>query len=174
MPQWWQWSTLYAAAIGAVVSAVVWWIVWHGLETYRHYRARKWLRRLMRRLHERGPVGAVALAVSVSRPIEEHVRRFLDASEQTRGLELVVIHRDERLNDGGDWLIFLRQVRHEHRRLCAAGAGRFLLFCNIPVSMALGVGASLLPGPEVIVYHYEADANTYRELGLLNFDTVRS
>jgi SMODS-associated and fused to various effectors sensor domain len=112
------------------------------------------------------PGGAVALVLSVSQGIVYDVRRHLDLDPRTKAMPIVEVHEPGGLELREEvWLHYLERVKTQWQRIAASGVRRVYLFVNMPVAMAVYVGAVLRPGPEVIVAHLQE--NAYHRAGSL-------
>ena len=104
--------------------------------------------------------------LSVARDIEMDARRHLDADAATKGMPIIKVHQDGGLELREElWLHYLERVKKEWRQIAQSGISRVHLFINAPVAMAVYVGATLLPGPEVVLHHFQE--NAYHRAGSL-------
>lgn len=162
--------------MGAVFGRIGWMIlgglvsfsIWQLMERLRL----EWVRRRLRRATAGCPEKPVALVLSVVRDIRPDVERFLAADPLARGCPVFQVHRPEGLNDREEvWMAYLEQVRKQAAEIRLSGTRQVLLFCNLPVAMAALTGAVLLPGPEVVIHHYQN--NAYLPVGRLNVATAK-
>jgi len=101
----------------------------------------------------------VALVLSVSREIQFDVRRHLDSHPRMKDMPIIEVHQPGGLELREEvWLHYLERVKAQWRRISESGVRRVYLFVNVPVAMAVYVGAVLPPGPEVIVSHFQENA----------------
>lgn len=153
------------------------WMVLGGLVSFSIWQLMEKLRLgLVRRRIRRGagsdPLRPVVLILSVARDIRPDVERFLAADPAANGSLIFQVHRAAGL-DGREevWMDYFERVRKEVTRVRHGGARQVHLFCNLPVAMAVLVGSALLPGPEVVLYHYQD--NAYHPVGRLNVATAK-
>jgi hypothetical protein len=141
-------------------------------ERWRLRRIRRQIQQQVEQYWKYHPQKEAALLLSVGREIEPDVRRYLDEHEATRGMPLSAVFQKEGLDLREEsWAAFFERFRSLHRELNAAGVQRIHLFANLPVALALQVGAGLLPGAQVVVYHHQG--NGYHPVARLAVETVR-
>jgi alkanesulfonate monooxygenase SsuD/methylene tetrahydromethanopterin reductase-like flavin-dependent oxidoreductase (luciferase family) len=158
-------TRLGLAVVTAVVSTVVSFFFWGLLSAWQVRRIKARIRKYASSAG-RSADGGMALVLSVARDVEEDVRRHLDADEATRGIPLLKVHQEGGLELREEvWLHYLERVKKEWRRIAQSGVPRVYLFINAPVAMGVYVGAILLPGPEVVLHHYQE--NAYHRAGSL-------
>ncbi|MBV9123671.1 MAG: hypothetical protein JO112_09970 [Planctomycetes bacterium] len=171
--QWFDVSTrIGLAVVTGLVSTLAGFIFWLALTAWQVRRVKK---RILRQALANRAVhasGAVALVLSIARDIEQDVRRHLDADLKTRALPLVKVHQAGGLELREEvWVHFLERVKKQWRELAQSGVGRVYLFLNTPVAMGVYIGATLLPGPEVIIAHFQE--NVYHQVGSLTTAVVK-
>ncbi len=173
MESWFDVSTrLGLAVVTGVVSTVVGFVVWGLLVAWQVRRIRRRIERQVKegRASIDGP--SVALVLSVGRDVAPDVRRHLDDDAFTRGLALLQVHQPGGLELREEhWVHYLERVKKQWREIVQNGFRRVLLFVNMPVAMAVYAGAVLLPGPEVIVFHFQE--NVYHRTGSLTTALVK-
>jgi len=130
----------------------------------------KRLRRKLAKLAEVRGEAEVVLIVSNRERIRPAVERHL----KDQGKEKILVfeeHRDSFFSfDLDDWDGFLAAVKKKVRQIRQYAPTRILLFTNVPVAMAVGLGAILDNGPEVWVHHYFN--GLYQVVVLLSHETV--
>jgi hypothetical protein len=167
---WFDVSTrLGLAVVTGLLSTLASFIFWGVLTRWQLQRIRK---RIARQTRIAQPGGGLALVLSVARDIAPDVRRHLDANPETRSLPLLQVHQPGGLDLREEvWLRYLEQVKKKWREIVKGGCGQVHLFINMPVSMAVYIGAILMPGPEVIISHFQD--NMYHRVGSLTTTLVK-
>jgi hypothetical protein len=112
------------------------------------------------------------LIVSNRENIEGSVRQYLQQQNLDQ-LPVHSVHRQEPLPESEkEWMKFLDEVKRGVRRLREqCSPSQILLFTNVPVAMAVFLGAILDNGPEVVVHHYFN--GVYHPIGYLAHETVK-
>ncbi len=132
-------------------------------------RARRVRRKLARLSAARGEA-EVVLIVSNRERIRAAVERHLNQLGKEK-IPVFEEHRDAPFShDFGDWYDFVHRINRAVRRIRQLAPTRILFFSNVPVAMAVGLGAILDNGPEVWVHHYFN--GIYRVVVILAHETV--
>lgn len=156
-------TRLGLAVVTGLLSTLVSFFFWGLLSTWEVRRLKARILKVARGTQEGG---GVAFVLSVARDIELDVRRHLDADAKTKGVPIVKVHQDGGLELREEvWLHYLERVKKEWREIAQGGTPRVYLFLNVPVTMGVYVGATLLPGPEVVLHHFQE--NAYHAAGSL-------
>jgi len=165
-------SRLGVGVIVTMITTPISFLVWIGSDRIRARLARRRMARTIRDYTHTHPDGTVALILSAARDIEPDVRRHLESLESTRTMPVFRVHHEGGFtSEEGAWQGFIERARTELRLIAAGGPKRIWLFCNLPIGLGVALGTFLLPGPEVLVHHFQD--NTYRPLTLLNTQSVK-
>jgi hypothetical protein len=160
------------AVVTGLVSTLVSFVLWGALTAWQVRRVRKRIEKQVQQTRASYGGPTVALVLSVARDIEADVRRHLDDNPFTHGLPIVSVHQPGGLElREENWLHYLERVKKEWRRIVQNGCTQVYLFVNMPVAMAVYVGAVLLPGPEVLIAHFQD--NVYHRVGSLTTALVK-
>lgn len=132
-------------------------------------RARQVRRKLAKLSAARGEA-EVVLIVSNRERIRPAVERHLKQLGKEK-LPVFEEHREAPFShDLSDWFDFVQKVSKAVRRIRQFAPTRILFFTNVPVAMAVALGAILDNGPEVWVHHYFN--GMYRVVVILAHETV--
>jgi hypothetical protein len=173
MESWFDVSTrMGLTVVTALVSTLASFLFWGLLDGWRVRRIRRRIERQVKEGRSSVDGPSVALVLSVGRDVAPDVRRHLDDNAFTRGMLLLQVHQAGGLElREENWIHYLERVKKEWRRIVQDGFRRVLLFVNMPVAMAVYAGAVLMPGPEVVVFHFQE--NVYHRTGSLTTALVK-
>jgi hypothetical protein len=150
------------SVVSNVVSFLLGWLI-------ASVRARRVRRKLARLSAARGEA-EVVLIVSNRERIRAAVERHLKQLEKDK-IPVFEEHRDAPFtHDLSDWYDFVHRISRAVRRIRQLAPTRILFYTNVPVAMAVGLGAILDNGPEVWVHHYFN--GIYRVVVILAHETV--
>ncbi|MCS6850957.1 MAG: hypothetical protein NZ700_07275 [Gemmataceae bacterium] len=164
-------SDLPIKAVITVITAILSFVTYNACRLY-------WLRLVRRRLirqaaeyaRRHGNRVEVALVASVGTDIEETVKNYLRATG-CDNIPLLKVHREDPFpRDEAAWISYLDQFKDEVRKARELAATRVYMFTNVPIAMALLLGAVLRNGPEALIHHY--DNRGYFPIGPMVTETV--
>jgi hypothetical protein len=137
-----------------------------------------WQRSISRRLRNQAAKYAkeqgrkeVALVVSTRHDIQQAVLAHLD-KDGRKDIPLLCVHQQEGFGDREEqWIAYLERVKKEIRKIREEGFSRVYVFANVPVAMALLVGATLTNGPEAVIHQFTN--GPYQPVARLTIETIR-
>lgn len=156
-----------------VVMSVISFLVYLLMTDLKHRLLRRRLQKQFEEYAKRhGHERECVLILSVIHNIHEAVFTHME-KEKRSGIPVFQVHRPEGLPEAEDaWFAYLEQVKQQVQKIREYGASRVYLFTNVPVALAVMIGATLGNGPEVVVHHHSAPAG-YKAVGRLTVATVR-
>jgi hypothetical protein len=154
-----------------VVTSVVSFFVYVGLNSYWHRVLRRRLRQALAEYAAEHGRREAALVLCVPDDITQSVQAYLD-KQGRQGIQVFKVHQQQGFSDRAEvWFDYLEKVKKELLRIRELGVSRVYLFCKLPVALAVLTGAALANGPEVIVHHFTS--GNYLEIGPLTVETVK-